>query len=162
MLPSESRCDVLEWRAVGLSIRLPQSHIVETQGGLHTAKQTIRTNRAPKPGGVYSQGIKLPSGILYTAGVGPIDPATGQIVGTSVQDQTRQVLANLTAIVEAAGLTMHDVVKTTVYLQHLERDFAEFNQAYSDFFSPPYPVRTTVGAKLNKILVEIDLVAQAD
>ena len=88
-----------------------------------------------------------------------MDPATNQVVGTTVEEQTRQVLANLRAIVEDAGLTMDQVVKTTVYLQHLERDFAAFNQVYSEFFNPPYPVRTTVGADLNKILVEIDLVA---
>lgn len=126
------------------------------------AKEAIHTNRAPKPGGVYSQGVKIRGGVLYTAGAGPMDPATGSVMGTTIEEQTRQVLANLRAIVEAAGLTMDHVVKTTVYLQHLERDFAAFNQVYSEFFTPPYPVRTTVGADLNKILVEIDLIASAD
>jgi reactive intermediate/imine deaminase len=132
---------------------------VRARGGLVTEKEAILTTRAPKPGGIYSQAVKTSGGFLFTAGLGPMDAATNQVVGTTVEEQTRQVLSNLRAIVEDAGLTMDQVVKTTVYLQHLERDFAAFNQVYSEFFNPPYPVRTTVGADLNKILVEIDLVA---
>lgn len=126
-----------------------------------TDKEAVSTAAAPRPGGVYSQGIKVGS-LLYTAGLGPMDPATQAVVGTTVEDQTRQVLTNLKAIVEAAGGTMNQVVKTTVYLQHLERDFASMNRVYAEFFQTPYPVRTTVGATLNNILVEIDLVAAVD
>jgi 2-iminobutanoate/2-iminopropanoate deaminase len=121
-------------------------------------KQAVHTDNAPRPGGAYSQGIVL-NGLLFTAGVGPIDPASGKVVGDTIEEQTHQVMKNLGAILNAAGLTFADVVKSTVHLQDLARDFAGFNQTYQPYFSEPYPVRTTVGSDLNKILVEIDFVA---
>ena len=75
-------------------------------------------------------------------------------------DQTTQVLRNVQAVLREAGATMDDIVKSTVHLQHLKRDFAEFNAAYGEFFTAPYPVRTTVGSDLYDILVEVDVVAQ--
>jgi reactive intermediate/imine deaminase len=126
------------------------------------AKEEIHTDQAPQPGGVYSQGIRTSGTFVYTAGAGPIDPNTQKIVGTTVEEQTRQVLKNLAAILKEAGLTLDHVVKTTVFLQDVQRDFAAFNGVYAEFFSPPFPVRTTVGATLNNILVEIDCVAVAD
>ncbi|PSR22567.1 MAG: reactive intermediate/imine deaminase [Sulfobacillus acidophilus] len=126
------------------------------------SKQEIRTENAPQPGGAYSQGLRASGTLVYTAGVGPMDPQTQTIVGTTIEEQTRQVLRNLAAILEEAGLTMDHVVKTSVFLQDLQRDFAAFNRVYQEFFSPPFPVRTTVGATLNNILVEIDCVAVAD
>jgi 2-iminobutanoate/2-iminopropanoate deaminase len=98
------------------------------------------------------------NGFLYTAGFRPQDPATGTMVD-DVAGQTRQVLKNIKAVLDAHGVSMNDVVKTTVHLQHLTRDFPEFNVAYLEFFSEPYPVRTTVGSTLGGILVEIDVVA---
>lgn len=77
----------------------------------------------------------------------------------SVGDQTRQVLRNVGAVLAEQGLTLDDSVKTTVHLADLA-DFAEFNEAYKEFFSEPYPVRTTVGSQLANILVEIDVVAR--
>jgi 2-iminobutanoate/2-iminopropanoate deaminase len=91
-------------------------------------KQEIRTGNAPAPGGTYSQGLVV-GDFLYTAGMGPIDPGTG------------------------------DVVKATVHLQELHRDFAAYDAVYRSYFRPPFPVRTTVGSDLMNILVEIDLVA---
>ena len=120
--------------------------------------QAVRTEKAPKPAGPYSQAI-VAGPLIFTAGVGPIDPISGQVVGETVEEQTRHVLKSLEAILSEAGATFRDVVKTTVHLQNLSRDFAGFNRAYGEFFAEPYPVRTTVGSTLNGILVEIDMVA---
>ncbi len=120
--------------------------------------ERISTDDAPAPAGAYSQGI-VADGFLWTAGFGPQDPVTGE-VPDSVGGQTRQVLANVRATLAARELDLGDVVKVTVHLEHLKRDFAEFNAAYSEQFSEPYPVRTTVGSDLMNILVEIDVVAR--
>ncbi len=119
-------------------------------------KTAIRTTDAPQPVGPYSQGI-VANGFLYTAGFGPQDPATGELADT-VGEQTRQVLRNVAAVLAEHGLTLDDCVKSTVHLADLA-DFAEFNAAYREFFTEPYPVRTTVGSQLAGILVEIDVVA---
>jgi 2-iminobutanoate/2-iminopropanoate deaminase len=121
-----------------------------------TPKTAFRSTNAPQPAGPYSQGIEA-NGFFYTAGFGPQDPATGA-VPSSVGGQTRQVLRNVQAILKERGLTMDHCVKTTVHLADLA-DFAEFNNAYKEFFSEPYPVRTTVGSQFADILVEIDVVA---
>jgi len=118
----------------------------------------VRTDQAPKPAGPYSHAV-IAGPLIFTAGVGPIDPATGEVVGETVEEQTRRVLKSLQAILAEAGATLSDVVKTTVHLQHLSRDFPGFNRSYGEFFSEPYPVRTTVGSTLNGILVEIDVTA---
>jgi len=120
------------------------------------AKTAFRTTNAPQPAGPYSQGIEA-NGFFYTAGFGPQDPSTGA-VADSVADQTRQVLRNVQAVLAERGLTTDDCVKTTVHLADLA-DFTEFNEAYAEFFSEPFPVRTTVGSQLANILVEIDVVA---
>jgi reactive intermediate/imine deaminase len=119
-------------------------------------KSAIHTSGAPQPAGPYSQGI-VANGFFYTAGFGPQDPATGT-VPDGVAEQTRQVLRNIGVVLAERGLTLDDCVKTTVHLADLA-DFAEFNAAYQEFFSAPYPVRTTVGSQLANILVEIDVVA---
>jgi 2-iminobutanoate/2-iminopropanoate deaminase len=121
------------------------------------SKNAVHTTKAPQPGGPYSQGIEA-NGFLFTAGFGPQDPANGNAVADTVADQTRQVLRNVQAVLAERGLTLDDCVKTTVHLADLA-DFAEFNGAYEEFFTQPYPVRTTVGSQLASILVEIDVVA---
>ena len=121
------------------------------------SKTALHTTRAPQPAGPYSQGIEA-NGFLFTAGFGPQDPANGNAVADTVADQTRQVLRNVRAVLSERQLTLDDCVKTTVHLADLA-DFAEFNTAYEEFFTPPYPVRTTVGSQLANILVEIDVVA---
>lgn len=120
-------------------------------------KQAIRTENAPQPAGPYSQGI-VSGDLLFTAGFGPQDARTGE-KPQSVGDQTRQVLRNLQAVLAESGATLDDVLKVTVHLADLA-DFDEFNAAYREFFSEPYPVRTTVGSQLADILVEIDVVAR--
>ena len=120
-------------------------------------KKAINTTEAPRPGGPYSQGI-MSNGLLFTAGFGPQEPVTGKIA-EGIQQQTRQVMLNIQAVLRDAGVGLDDIIKTTVHLQDLRRDFAEFNAVYSAHFSEPYPVRTTVGSNLYDILVEIDVVA---
>lgn len=121
------------------------------------SKKAIVIPHAPAPAGPYNQGI-VANGFLYTAGFGPQDPATGE-VPEGVAAQTRQVLRNIEAVLTEAGATFADVVKVTTHLQHLKRDFDDYNEAYVEFFPTPFPVRTTVGSDLYDILVEIDVVA---
>lgn len=121
------------------------------------AKQEIQTDQAAAPGGAYSQGIRA-GGFVYVSGQGPIDPATGDIVGDTIEEQTERTLENVKAILEAAGATMADVVKATVHLTDLSL-FPRYNEVYARYFPDPKPVRTTVGSDLLGIMVEIDVVA---
>ncbi|MEU4233819.1 Rid family detoxifying hydrolase [Nonomuraea sp. NPDC026600] len=122
-------------------------------------KQELRTTEGAPPVGAYSQGLVV-GDFVYTSGAGPLDPATGEVVGgDDVAAQTHQTMRNLGAILAAHGLGFDDVIKATVHLQHLKRDFAAYNEVYKSYFSQPYPVRTTVGSDLLDILVEIDFVA---
>ena len=117
----------------------------------------FQADGAPAPGGSYSHGV-IANGFLYTCGMGPIDPATGKVVEGDITVQTRQVLKILEAILKTKGATFAQVVKVTTHLQELHRDFAGYDQAYREFLSAPFPVRTTVGSDLMNILVEIDFV----
>jgi len=121
------------------------------------SKQAIRTEKAPAPGGAYSQGLRV-GDLFFTAGMGPWDPQTRQVVGITIEEQTARTLENLKAVLEAGGASMADVIKTTIHLSDLEQ-FAAFNQVYTRYFPDPKPVRTTVGSQLLGILVEIDAVA---
>jgi 2-iminobutanoate/2-iminopropanoate deaminase len=120
-------------------------------------KQQIRTDKAPLPGGPYSQGIRV-GDFIYVAGQGPSDPVTRKNVGDTIEEQTAQTLENVKAILEAGGASMADVVKSTVHLTDLGL-FSRFNKVYETYFPDPKPVRTTVGSQLNGIMVEIDVVA---
>jgi len=120
-------------------------------------KTAVTSTDAPEPAGPYSQGV-VANGFFYSAGFGPQDPATGA-VADDVGEQTRQVLRNVSAVLAERGLTLDDTVKVTVHLQNLKQDFGDYNAAYEEFFTAPYPVRTTVGSQLADILVEIDVVA---
>ncbi len=120
-------------------------------------KQQIRTDGAAAPGGAYSQGIRA-GDFVYVSGQGPIDPASGEIVGETIEEQTERTLENVKAILEAAGASMADVVKATVHLTDLSL-FPRYNEVYARYFPDPKPVRTTVGSDLLGIMVEIDVVA---
>jgi len=121
-------------------------------------KREINTDRAPLAAGAYSQGIQVGNRI-YVSGQGPFDPRTGAMP-TTVEEQTRQVLRNVQAILEAAGGSLADVVKVTAHLADM-RNFARYDQVYREVFQPPYPVRTTVGSQLyGGMLVEIDVIAE--
>jgi 2-iminobutanoate/2-iminopropanoate deaminase len=120
-------------------------------------KTVITTDKAPRPLGPYSQGVKTGSRI-YVAGQGPMNVATG-VMPEGIKAQTIQVLDNIRAILDAGGAGMDDVVKTTVHLADLNL-FKEFNEVYATYFKAPYPVRTTVASGLLGILVEIDVIAE--
>ena len=117
----------------------------------------IQAQGAPAPGGSYSHGV-VANGFLYTCGMGPLNPNTGKIVEGGVDEQTRQTLLNLQKILDAKGAKFSDVVKVTAHLQDVKRDFQSYDAVYREFFTAPFPVRTTVGSDLMNILVEIDLV----
>lgn len=119
----------------------------------------IVTSAAPAAIGPYSQAIEV-NGFVYASGQLPIDPATGAFPEGGVQEQTRQSLLNVKAILEEAGLTLADVVKTTVYLADMG-DFAAMNEIYSQFFSQPFPARSAVAVKAlpKGALVEVEVIA---
>lgn len=123
-------------------------------------KQAVRSERAPEAIGPYSQAV-LSDGWLFVSGQIPLDPKTGKLVEGGIAIQTEQALANLGAVVEAAGLTLDRVVKTTVYLKDLQ-DFAAMNEVYSKFFKAPYPARAAVevSALPRGAAVEIEAVAE--
>jgi reactive intermediate/imine deaminase len=118
----------------------------------------INNAEAPLPAGAYSQGV-VAGGFLYTAGFGPHDPESGIVVGTDIATQTRQTLSNIASVLRTQGLDLSHVVKATVHLADVERDFAAYDAVYHEVMPAPYPARTTVGSGLLRILVEIDVVA---
>ena len=122
-------------------------------------KRKIASSGAPGAIGPYSQAIEV-DGFLFTAGQIGIDPKTGELQ-PGVKLQAEQALKNLMAILQEAGYSADDVVKTTIFLANIE-DFAEVNEVYSKFFNEPYPARSTVAvAALPKgALVEIELIAR--
>ena len=124
-------------------------------------KQIISTGKGPKALGPYSQAVKA-NGFLFTAGQGPLDPATGKLVEGDIAAQTERVMENLKAIVEAAGSSLDRAVKANVYLKDMQ-DFAAMNQVYGRYFPQNPPARTTIqAARLPlDIGVEIDLVVLA-
>lgn len=121
----------------------------------------IETTSAPSPIGPYSQAV-LANGLIFVSGQIPLDPSTGGIIGNSIEEQTRQAMRNLEAILKEAGSGFDRVVKTTVYLASME-DFPRFNQVYAEFLGKAKPARATVQvARLPKdVLIEIDAVAEA-
>lgn len=125
-------------------------------------KNVIFTDKAPKPVGPYSQAICV-SGWLYTSGQIPLDPATGNVIEGDFRAQVVRVLENLKAIVEAAGGSIDNVVKVTVYLRDMSK-FAEFNEIYSRYFSVSPPARSVVGvAHLPRgVELEIDAIAYVE
>jgi 2-iminobutanoate/2-iminopropanoate deaminase len=124
-------------------------------------KQTIKTEHAPGAIGPYSQAVKA-VGFIFLSGQIPIDPRTGEFVAGGIAEQTEQVLKNLSAVLEAAGASLADVVKTTVFLADMN-DFAAMNEVYSRFFQESPPARSTVeAARLPRdARVEIDVIALA-
>lgn len=120
-------------------------------------KQQIRTTAGASPVGAYSQGLRA-GDFIFVSGQGPLDPATGQIVGETVEEQTTRVLENIKAILEAGGASMADVVKVSAHLSDLAL-FERYNRVYATYFPDPKPTRTTVGSQLLGILVEIDAIA---
>ena len=120
----------------------------------------ISTNNAPAAIGPYSQGVDSGAGLVFLSGQLPIDPTTGAFPEGGVKEQTRQSILNAKAILEAAGLGLANVVKTTVFLADMA-DFAAMNEAYAQFFSQPFPARSAVAVKTlpKGALVEIECIA---
>jgi 2-iminobutanoate/2-iminopropanoate deaminase len=122
-------------------------------------KETISTENAPGAIGPYSQAVKT-GNMVFCSGQIPIDPATGEFVSNDVAEQTRQVLKNLSAVLEAAGTDLNNVVKTTVFLADMN-DFTAMNEIYAEFFNENKPARATVqAARLPRdARVEIECIA---
>jgi len=125
-------------------------------------RQAVATPAAPKAIGPYSQAIRAGS-LLFVSGQIPLDPVSGQMVEGSIAAQTHRVFQNLGAILEAAGASFDQVVRTTVYLADMN-DFAAMNEVYGTYFSSPAPARATVqAARLPRdARVEIDVVASLE
>jgi 2-iminobutanoate/2-iminopropanoate deaminase len=122
-------------------------------------RDVVLTDRGPKPIGPYSQGVRV-NGFLFISGQIALDPATGEMNGGDIAQQTERVMENVKGIVEAAGSKMAHVVKTTVFLKNMS-DFAAMNEVYARYFTAAPPARSTVEvARLPKdALVEVEVVA---
>ena len=122
--------------------------------------QPVATDGAPKAIGPYNQGMVV-NGLVYTAGQTPLDPATGEMVAGGILEQTARALANVRAILEAAGSGLQRVVKTTVFLTDMA-DFAEMNEVYAAAFGNHRPARSTVAVKAlpRGARVEIEAIAE--
>ena len=122
-------------------------------------KVTVSTDNAPKAIGPYEQGIKV-GDFVYASGQIPLDPRTGALIAGGITEQTRQVMENLHAILEAGGSSLDRVVKATVFLKNIA-DFAAMNEVYAEYLGQAKPARSTVAvADLPRgALVEIDFIA---
>jgi 2-iminobutanoate/2-iminopropanoate deaminase len=124
------------------------------------AKYVIQSKRGAPPQGAYSQGWRA-GDFIFVTGTGPVDPATGKLVGDTIEQQTDQTIDNMLSILDADGATLADVVKVTAHLSDTSL-FPRYNVVYARRFSKPYPVRTTVGSDLGHapgMLVELDCIA---
>ena len=122
-------------------------------------KQVISTDQAPQAIGPYSQAIEV-NNMVFTSGVISIDPKTNTLVAGTIEEQTEQVLSNLKNLLEAAGTSMDNVVKTVVFIKNMD-DFGKINEVYGKYFPEPYPARSCVEvARLPKdVLIEIEAIA---
>nr|WP_278914478.1 RidA family protein [Streptococcus lutetiensis] len=124
--------------------------------------KTIHTDKAPAAIGPYVQG-KVVGNFLFASGQVPLSPETGEVIGTSIQEQTKQVLKNISAILAEAGTDFDHVVKTTCFLSDMD-DFVPFNEVYARAFKADFPARSAVEvARLPKdVKVEIEVIAYLD
>ena len=122
-------------------------------------KEPIHTEGAPKALGPYSQAIKA-NGMVFASGQIPLDPGTGELIEGSIAEQTERVLSNLKAVLDAAGSSLGNVVRTTVYLADMG-DFAEMNATYARFFNEAPPARSTiqVSGLPRNARIKIDVIA---
>ncbi len=124
-------------------------------------KKTVTSQNAPKPLGPYSQAVYA-GNFLFVSGQLAIDPKEGKLIVENIKLQTRQVMENIKAILEAAGYSLEDVVQSTVYLSSMLL-FEEFNREYAKYFESDFPTRATVGIELKSgALVEVSVVAYKD
>lgn len=122
-------------------------------------KNVIKTDKAPQAIGPYSQAIEV-NGMVYTSGVVPIDPATGNVVEGDIKVQATRVFDSMKALLEAAGSSCENVVKTTVFIKDMN-DFAALNEIYATYFTGDFPARSCVEvARLPKdVLIEMEAIA---
>ncbi len=124
-------------------------------------RQTVNTEKAPKPVGPYSQAVKV-GNFLFISGQLAIDPKTGKISASDVKGQTERVMENIKAILAAAGYGLESIVQTTVYLASLET-FGDFNSVYAKYFGDNFPARVTAGTTLMPgALIEISVIAHCE
>lgn len=121
-------------------------------------RKQVFTEKGAQPGGPYSQAIVAQGAVVFVAGQGPVDPETGELHLGSFREQAERTFQNIGILLEAAGSSFEHVVKVHAYLADLG-DFAEFNEVYKQFFTHPYPARTTVGVNLPRIALEVDCIA---
>jgi 2-iminobutanoate/2-iminopropanoate deaminase len=140
-------------------VALTSPVLFSCKGEEFNMKKEIKTNKAPKAIGPYSQGIEA-NGFVFASGQIAIDPETGELNMGSVEEQTRLALENLKAVLEESGCSLENVVKCTVFLEDMD-DFSKMNSIYGEFFKPPYPARAAVQvARLPKDMkVEIEAIA---
>jgi reactive intermediate/imine deaminase len=119
------------------------------------SKEIIFTEKAPKAIGPYSQAVKA-NGFLFVSGQIPLNPATGDLMNASIEDQAEQVIKNLTSICEAANLTLSDIVRLTIYITDM-KDFAVVNEAMLKHFKEPYPARATVEVSALPLGVNVEM-----
>lgn len=133
--------------------------LLSIHGRSQKMKKEIKTEKAPKAIGPYSQAIEA-NGLIFASGQIAIDPSSGELMMGTIEEQTRLVLNNLKAVLEAAGSSLDKVIKCTVFLQDMD-DFDKMNGVYGEFFKPPYPARAAVQvARLPKdVKVEIEAIA---
>lgn len=122
-------------------------------------KNVVKTDKAPQAIGPYSQAIEV-NGMVYTSGVVPIDPATGNVVEGDIKVQATRVFDSMKALLEAAGSSCEEVVKTTVFIKDMN-DFAALNEIYASYFTGAFPARSCVEvSRLPKdVLIEMEAVA---
>jgi 2-iminobutanoate/2-iminopropanoate deaminase len=120
-------------------------------------KEAVFTDKAPRPVGPYSQAI-IAGGFVFVSGQIPLDPATGKLVEGSFEEKARRVMENIKAVLEAAGASMDDIVKVTVYLRDIKL-FAEFNRVYAEYFRGPPPARVVV--EVSNLPLNADLEVEA-
>ena len=126
-----------------------------------STRRIVSTDRAPKAIGPYSQAV-IHGGLVFLCGQGPLDPATNSVVGGDIAEQTERVLQNLSAVLEASGSSLAQVLKVTVFLNDLN-DFQKMNQVYARYFPVDPPARATIQAARLPLdtRVEIDAIAAA-
>lgn len=122
-------------------------------------KKVISTDNAPAAIGPYSQAIEV-NGLVYTSGVIPVDPKTGEIP-SDIESQAKQAIGNLINLLEASGCKASDVIKTTIFIKNMD-DFGKINEIYAGYFEEPFPARSCVEvARLPKdVMIEIEAIAQ--
>lgn len=121
--------------------------------------QIIQTDKAPKAIGPYVQG-RIANGFLFASGQVPLDPESGEIIGSTIQEQAKQVMKNISAVLDEAGITPDHILKTTCFIKNMD-DFVEFNEVYKTLFGNNYPARSTVEvSRLPKdALIEVEIIA---